>query len=197
MPDPRTDAPGQNQPAQNKSPDGPKGPRRTEFDRAGKALVRRWQSLQRNPKNEARKESFNVGIARLLAAARALPDDPERRKGGADYRAGATNEPSVSIRLFGVAYEYQRNPADQALMGQLVNLAIAHYQARDGEKNADRDATRAATKKAKQARDEKRGGRPGRPRMQTRPGDWIPPNEDPRMIEAIRPRSHADAEERT
>lgn len=158
--------------------------RRRNFSIAGNRLARAYRRIEeqppdtpRSPQSQARMQECAV---MLLRRARELPDNPDRHPGGADYRAGLSNEPSLSIRLFGLAYAYQRDPSNTKVTRELVTVAIAYYRKLQDDKKAEAAAQRNAQRSSEPAKQGRSGPR------RTEPGLWIQPNLNEIMEEATK-----------
>ena len=123
--------------------------RRITYRRAGRILANCWQAKVDRPDDSQVQQQLNEALVNLLACARRLPDKPERRKGGSDYRAGMKSEPGLSTRMFGAAYAYQRDPSNQERVSDVVNTAIAYFTAEQSKRERQRRAEEKAEKERK------------------------------------------------
>ena len=141
----------ENATSQKPADEGSTVARRLAYRKAGQRLAGCWRTKVERPDDPHVQQQLNEALVNLLACARRLPDNPERRQGGNDYRAGAKSEPSLSTRMFGAAYAYQRDPSNQQRVSEAVNNAIAYFTAEHAKLERRRKAEAKAEKERKRA----------------------------------------------
>lgn len=140
--------------------------RKKEFDHAGHALVRSHQRARAAPESTRRQQAFAKAAARVLAAARDLPDKGQTQRDN-------QGDPALSARVFGAAYAHQRNPTDRRVQGELLALVAVYYRERQEEKKEREEAEAKASKRDDGGRttqqEQRSGGQRPMPQQVARP----------------------------